>query len=151
MSIEKTYNVIANESEIDRIVQLLFTIEPFPQVICFRGDLGAGKTTLIKKICAKLGYSGEVSSPTYGLVNPYPIDNQDHTIYHSDWYRIKDLDELYDAGIEDNLYAPNSTWLIEWPQVGMEILMGFHVVDIEINHLENSRSYLITDYPLYTF
>jgi tRNA threonylcarbamoyladenosine biosynthesis protein TsaE len=151
MSIEKTYTVIANESEIDRIVQLLFTIEPFPQVICFRGDLGAGKTTLIKKICAKLGYSGEVSSPTYGLVNPYPIDNQDSTIYHSDWYRIKDLDELYDAGIEDNLYAPNSIWLIEWPQVGMEILMGFHVVDIEINHLENSRSYLITDYPLYTF
>ena len=115
------------------------------------GDLGAGKTTLIKKICAQLGYSGEVCSPTYGLVNPYLIDNQEHTIYHSDWYRIKDLDELYDAGIEDNLYAPNSTWLIEWPQVGMEILMGFHVVDIEINHLENSRSYLITDYPLYTF
>jgi tRNA threonylcarbamoyladenosine biosynthesis protein TsaE len=113
--------------------------------------LGAGKTTLIKKICAQLGYSGEVSSPTYGLVNPYPIDNHVGTIFHSDWYRIKDLDELYDAGIEDNLYAPNSTWLIEWPQVGMEILMGFHVVDIEINHLENKRSYLITDYPLYTF
>ena len=151
MSIEKTYTLVATESEIDRVVQLLFTIEPFPQVICFRGDLGAGKTTLIKKICAQLGYSGEVSSPTYGLVNPYLIDNQEYTIYHSDWYRIKDLDELYDAGIEDNLYAPNSTWLIEWPQVGMEILMGFHVVDIEINHLENSRSYLITDYPLYTF
>lgn len=151
MSIEKTYTLVATESEIDRVVQLLFTIEPFPQVICFRGDLGAGKTTLIKKICAQLGYSGEVSSPTYGLVNPYPINNNGHTIYHSDWYRIKDLDELYDAGIEDNLYAPNSTWLIEWPQIGMEILMGFHVVDIEINHLENSRSYLITDYPLYTF
>ena len=151
MSIEKTYTLVATESEIDRVVQLLFTIEPFPQVICFRGDLGAGKTTLIKKICAQLGYSGEVSSPTYGLVNPYSINNNGHTIYHSDWYRIKDLDELYDAGIEDNLYAPNSTWLIEWPQVGMEILMGFHVVDIEINHLENSRSYLITDYPLYTF
>ena len=151
MSIEKTYTLVANESEIDRVVHLLFTIEPFPQVICFRGDLGAGKTTLIKKICAQLGYSGEVSSPTYGLVNPYPIDNHEGTIFHSDWYRIKDLDELYDAGIEDNLYAPNSTWLIEWPQVGMEILMGFHLVDIEINHLENSRSYLITDYPLYTF
>ena len=151
MSIEKTYTLVATESEINRVVQLLFTIEPFPQVICFRGDLGAGKTTLIKKICAQLGYSGEVSSPTYGLVNPYPINNNGHTIYHSDWYRIKDLDELYDAGIEDNLYAPNSTCLIEWPQVGMEILMGFHVVDIEINHLENSRSYLITDYPLYTF
>jgi tRNA threonylcarbamoyladenosine biosynthesis protein TsaE len=151
MAIEKTYTLVATESEIDRVVQLLFTIEPFPQVICFRGDLGAGKTTLIKKICAQLGYSGEVNSPTYGLVNPYPIDNNEHTIYHSDWYRIKDLDELYDAGIEDNLYAPNSTWLIEWPQVGMEILMGFHVVDIEINHLENKRSYLITDYPLYTF
>lgn len=151
MSIEKTYTLVANEPEIDRVVQLLFTVEPFPQVICFRGDLGAGKTTLIKKICAKLGYSGEVSSPTYGLVNPYPIDNNEHTIYHSDWYRIKDLDELYDAGIEDNLYAPNSTWLIEWPQVGMEILMGFHVVDIEINHLDEKRSYLITDYPLYTF
>lgn len=151
MSIEKTYTVIANESELDRIVQLLFTIEPFPQVICFRGDLGAGKTTLIKKICKQLGYSGEVSSPTYGLVNPYPVDTHEHTIYHSDWYRIKDLDELYDAGIEDNLYTPNATWLIEWPQVGMEILMGFHVVDIEINHMENQRSYLITDYPLYTF
>jgi len=119
-------------------------------MICFRGDLGAGKTTLIKKICSKLGYSGEVSSPTYGLVNPYPVDNHEHTIYHSDWYRINDLDELYDAGIEDNLYAPNSTWLIEWPQVGMEILMGFHVLDIEILHVDNSRQYIITDYPLYT-
>lgn len=146
----KNYNITANESEIDRVVQLIFTIEPFPQIICFRGDLGAGKTTLIKEICKKLGYSGEVSSPTYGLVNPYPVDNHEHTIYHSDWYRINDLDELYDAGIEDNLYAPNCTWLIEWPQVGMEILMGFHVLDIEINHLDHSRQYILTDYPLYT-
>ena len=138
-----------DESQLQTLVRHLMDISPAPQVYCFRGDLGAGKTTLIKQIAKALGFSGDVSSPTYGLVNTYPFDHN-RSIYHTDWYRINELDELYDAGIEDSLYNPDAIWLIEWPQVGMEILMGFHVLDIEIKHLDQQREYILTDYPLYT-
>lgn len=138
-------------NEIDSVIDAIINIdESTPQIFCFRGDLGAGKTTLIKKLCQHFGYSGEVQSPTYGLVNTYPIESEGICIHHSDWYRITDLDELYETGIEDSLYEPNSIWMIEWPQVGMEILMGFHVLDIEINHQGDQREYTFTNHPIYS-
>jgi tRNA threonylcarbamoyladenosine biosynthesis protein TsaE len=84
------------------------------KTIAFFGSMGAGKTTFIKTICKKLGVEDNVTSPTYSLVNEYR-NNKGETIYHFDFYRIKDENEALDMGFEDYLYSGNLC-LIEWPE-----------------------------------
>lgn len=89
--------------------------------ICLVGDLGAGKTTLVKQIVANLnGDAAEVTSPTFSLVNIYPFIGGD--LYHLDLYRLNSLDEAIQMGIEEYLEYPNV--IIEWPQIIYEILPG---------------------------
>src|SRR5690349_4655569 len=86
----------------------------------FHGEMGAGKTTLIKAICEELGVPGELSSPTFSLVNEYHTkDNK--IIYHFDFYRIKSVAEAYDIGYEDYFFSGNIC-LIEWPEKIAELL-----------------------------
>ena len=82
-------------------------------IICFYGDLGAGKTTLIKDICKHLGVLDVVSSPTFSIVNEY-IWTSDKMIYHFDFFRIETIDEVFDLGYEEYFYM-DSLCLIEWP------------------------------------
>ena len=87
------------------------------QVVCFEGDLGSGKTTLIKALCKELGVQDVVSSPTFSLVNEYlsigPAGNS--SVFHIDLYRLKDEEEAIAAGIEEQLFS-GSICLVEWPQ-----------------------------------
>jgi tRNA threonylcarbamoyladenosine biosynthesis protein TsaE len=101
------------------------------KTILVYGDMGSGKTTLIKSLVKQLGSLDEVSSPTYSLVNEYEIKND--LIYHFDLYRVKDIDEAYNFGIEDYLYSGH--WvIIEWPQVIEGIIPdGFNRIDLTIN------------------
>ncbi|QCK14411.1 tRNA (adenosine(37)-N6)-threonylcarbamoyltransferase complex ATPase subunit type 1 TsaE [Mangrovivirga cuniculi] len=80
----------------------------------FDGDLGAGKTTLIKAICDELEVEDQVSSPTFALVNEY-ASNKEETIYHFDFYRIEHESEAFDIGLEEYLYS-GYRCLIEWPE-----------------------------------
>ncbi|MBU2996192.1 tRNA (adenosine(37)-N6)-threonylcarbamoyltransferase complex ATPase subunit type 1 TsaE [Cellulophaga baltica] len=83
--------------------------------LCFHGEMGAGKTTLIKALVKELGCSGEVSSPTFGIVNEYEKDNGELLGYHFDFYRLNNENEALDFGIEDYLHSDN--WLfMEWPE-----------------------------------
>ncbi|AUS06792.1 tRNA (adenosine(37)-N6)-threonylcarbamoyltransferase complex ATPase subunit type 1 TsaE [Pseudotamlana carrageenivorans] len=83
------------------------------KTILFYGDMGVGKTTLIKKIVEVLGSEDEVSSPTFSIVNEYNL--KDGKLYHFDLYRLKSTEEAYDFGIED--YLDSGCWtLIEWPE-----------------------------------
>ncbi len=83
------------------------------KTLLFYGEMGVGKTTLIKEIVKQLGYKDTVSSPTYSLVNEY--DGLNQKIYHFDFYRITDETEALDIGIEEYLFSNN--WnLIEWPE-----------------------------------
>lgn len=83
------------------------------KILLFHGNMGVGKTTLIKEIANELGVDDITSSPTFSLVNEYHSTNA--IIYHFDFYRIEDEEEVLDIGIEEYFY--NDAWcLIEWPE-----------------------------------
>lgn len=83
------------------------------KVVVFKGGMGLGKTTLIKALVQALGSTDNVSSPTFGLVNPY--EGTDCRIYHFDFYRIKNEQEAFDIGFEEYLYSGD--WcFIEWAE-----------------------------------
>lgn len=84
------------------------------RIFAFYGLMGAGKTTFIQSICHALESDDLVTSPTFAIINEYNTSLSE-TIYHFDFYRIKNLDEAYDLGYEDYFYGGNYC-LIEWPE-----------------------------------
>lgn len=107
------------------------------KIILVYGDMGAGKTTLIKSIVKNLGSKDDVSSPTFSIVNEYEAIND--LIYHFDLYRLNDIEEAYNFGIEEYLYS-NHWVIIEWPEIIESILPeDINRIDLCINDNE-SRS-----------
>lgn len=106
------------------------------KTLLFYGDMGAGKTTLIKELCRALGISDVANSPTFSLVNEYHT-SENEIVYHFDFYRIEDENEAYDIGIEDYFYA--DAWcFIEWPQ-NIENLLPLESTEIHISVLDNDQ------------
>lgn len=104
------------------------------------GEIGAGKTTFIQAFCKYLGVEEAVNSPTFALVNEYTyFDSEaqtDRAIYHMDLYRLEDIEEALQIGIEEYLYGPD--WcLIEWPEI-IEPLLPEDVVRIKFELETNS-------------
>ncbi len=93
---------------------------PEARVFAFYGEMGAGKTTLIKAFCQVLGSPDVVSSPTFSLVNEYE-DEKGMPIFHFDFYRIKRLEEVFDMGFEEYIYSGYYCFL-EWPERMSELL-----------------------------
>ena len=89
-------------------------------IVAFRGEMGAGKTTLIREIAARLGSDDVVTSPTFAIINQYAAA-EGRTLYHFDFYRIDRLEEAYDFGYEEYFYSGNLC-LVEWPEKIEELL-----------------------------
>ncbi|TZF85751.1 tRNA (adenosine(37)-N6)-threonylcarbamoyltransferase complex ATPase subunit type 1 TsaE (plasmid) [Pedobacter sp. BS3] len=100
-------------NELEKAAQQLLDVAGKHKVWLFYGDMGAGKTTLIKAICRQLGITDTVSSPTFSIVNEYA--SPQGPVYHFDFYRLKAESEALDLGYEDYLYSGNYCF-IEWPE-----------------------------------
>lgn len=129
--------------EINHIIDSIIPLLASNKLIIFDGMMGSGKTTLIKKLCERLGVIDQVNSPTYSLVNEYKTA-KDESIYHFDFYRINDLDEAFDMGAEEYFYSGNIC-LIEWADKIMEILPD-RFLKITIAYSHDKRNYTIEQY-----
>lgn len=112
--------------------------------IAFFGDLGAGKTTLIKNICNLLDVKDEVSSPTYSLVNEY-VDGEGKSLFHFDFYRINDENEALDMGCEE-YFGSGDLCLVEWPERILNLLPHKRL-EVHIETISNKeRIFLLKPY-----
>ena len=121
---------------IDEISKLLIK-NVSSKILLLYGDMGSGKTTLIKSIVKNLGSDDEVSSPTFSIVNAYEMP--DDIIYHFDLYRLENIEEAYNFGIEEYIYS-NHWVIIEWPDRVESILPDdCDRIDLSINN-DKSRT-----------
>jgi len=100
--------------DIDSVAHRLLAAGREQPVWLFEGDMGAGKTTLIKALCRALGVLNPVQSPTYSIVNEYTT-HEGHPVYHFDCYRLRNEAEALDIGIEEYFDSGNYCF-IEWPE-----------------------------------
>jgi len=108
--------ILYSEADTQCLAAQLATL-PLSGSVWLAGDLGAGKTTLTRYWLQALGHTGAVKSPTYTLVEPYSIEQNDGSIkpvYHADLYRLQDPEELSFIGFDEYLDDPNALVIIEW-------------------------------------
>ena len=120
--------IIDSEDQLEEVVKSFLEISNGIKVVFLHGDLGAGKTTFVKRLARILGSVDEVSSPTYSLVNEYHISSG--KLYHIDLYRLNDTNEAHDIGIEEYLDS-GEYCIIEWPIIVEHLVDQAVVVQIE--------------------
>lgn len=122
-------------NEIHEVAKELLEKAP-NKVVCLYGDMGVGKTTLVKAVVEQLGAVDIASSPTFGLVNEYSDVNDTPLAYHFDFYRLNDEMEALDMGFED--YLNSDAWLfIEWPEK-IPSLLPNDAVSVFLHFIEES-------------
>ena len=134
--IPESHLVLLNErGEEVNPLEILRECEPH-RVFAFDGQMGAGKTTFIKKLCEEMGTLDVVNSPTFAIVNVYDVERPyKGEVYHFDCYRLKDIREAMDFGAEEYLYSGNYCF-IEWPEM-IEALLPEDTVWVKIEPQEN--------------
>ncbi|WP_319230879.1 tRNA (adenosine(37)-N6)-threonylcarbamoyltransferase complex ATPase subunit type 1 TsaE [Draconibacterium orientale] len=131
---------INSPNDLEIAAKELITAFSNDRVFAFYGKMGAGKTTFIQSVCRALGSDDNVTSPTFALINEYNTADFD-SIFHFDFYRIKDIEEAYDLGYEDYIYS-GSYCLIEWPEM-IESLLPEKMVEVKIE-VQEDNTRLIT-------
>ena len=120
---------IKGVEQLSEVSDYLLSMRDEADIIAFYGAMGAGKTTLIKNLCHRMGVTDEVNSPTFAIVNEY-VTEEGESVYHFDFYRIKKIEEAYDIGFE-NYFDSGNLCLIEWPEM-IESLMPEKYIRVEI-------------------
>lgn len=132
---------ITSQEELPQVARAIIRELGRRSVVAFRGEMGAGKTTLIREIAAQLGATDTVTSPTFAIVNQYAGENR-RRIYHFDFYRIENEREAYDLGYEEYFYS-GDLCLVEWPEK-IEGLLPEHTMTVRIAvDSETSRTFSI--------
>lgn len=135
-------HMVCNDiSELPGIARTILRTFPEKRIFIFKGELGAGKTTLIKALCKELNVKGLTNSPSFALVNEYPASDG-KMIYHFDFYRIKNIAEIFDIGYEEYFFSGQYCF-IEWPEIAEQILPSAYV-EINIKTEENKTSRIIS-------
>ena len=133
---------IDSQSELRNVADAILQNLNGRSIVAFYGQMGAGKTTLIREIVAQLGSTDVVTSPTFALVNQYSTEEGD-AIYHFDFYRINRLEEAFDLGYEEYFYS-GDLCLIEWSEKIGELLPEDDVMTVTIHvNSEVSRTFEI--------
>lgn len=122
---------ITSPEGIDEAARQLLAAFPDKKIFAFYGEIGAGKTTLIKALCRVLQVSDVTSSPSFGLIHEYRSDPE-KSVYHFDFYRIETAEEVFDIGYEEYIYSGNYCFL-EWPEIVESILPG-DTVRLKLDH-----------------
>lgn len=112
------------------------------KVFAFYGKMGAGKTTFIKAVCEELGVEDVINSPTFAIVNEY-VDGQGEPVYHFDFYRIKNQQEVMDLGYEDYVYSGHVCFM-EWPEL-IENILPDDAVKVTIEEEIDGGRVLVVD------
>lgn len=112
---------------------------PKPAIIYLKGDLGAGKTHLAKGIALGLGLEEDITSPTFTLINEYDMKNLH--LYHLDLYRLANLNQALDLGLEDFAGEDENVVLIEWPEILGDYKLSNNLIKIEIEHNNQGRDF----------
>ena len=122
--------ITASENQLFEVAKSILAAYPQERVFGFYGEMGAGKTTLIKEMCKALGVTDVTSSPTFAIINEYWTENG-QPLYHFDFYRIDEPADASRVGFEEYLYSGHYCF-IEWTEKVEEILQGdFIPVTIE--------------------
>lgn len=127
----------SNIEQLPDVARRLLDEFPDERFFAFFGPMGVGKTTLIKELCAQLGVTQNVCSPTFAIVNEYS-DAQGEPIYHFDFYRIKKLEEAYDIGYEEYFYSGYYCFT-EWTEK-IEPLLPDRYLRIDIAEQQGTRT-----------
>lgn len=125
--------------EIDKVASLIIEQNP-NKIILFNGEMGVGKTTLIKALSKAMGVTDVTSSPTFSLVNEYQTQNGE-IVYHFDLYRLNKEEEAYDMGIDEYLYSDE--WcFIEWAEKIPNLIPTEHTI-IKLKRSPNGKRQLL--------
>ncbi len=122
-------------SELERVAEEILSAMGERRVVLLRGGMGAGKTTLVSRIAAKLGAEDTVTSPTFALVNQY--EGREGTIYHFDFYRINRVEEVFDLGYEEYFYS-GELCFVEWPEM-VEGLLPDDAMQVRITVCDDQK------------
>ncbi|GEP95675.1 tRNA (adenosine(37)-N6)-threonylcarbamoyltransferase complex ATPase subunit type 1 TsaE [Chitinophaga cymbidii] len=106
--------------ELPEVARRFWETFPASQVFALDGEMGAGKTTFVKELCAAKGVEDATASPTFSIINEYRFKDggeKEKIIYHLDLYRLRSLEEAIGTGVEDCLYHPDAICFVEWPEI----------------------------------
>lgn len=133
----KNFNIEYTLEDLKEVAQKCVEHAQYKSIL-FYGEMGVGKTTLIKEIVRLMGSKDEVSSPTFSIVNQYEAEKS--SIYHFDFYRINHEEEVYDIGFEDYFQNPADWHLMEWPELIPNLLPEQYTkIEISLTSAEKRR------------